>query len=299
MIKKNRRLSAEDVIIDSLVYLFSIVVIIATVYPFFYVIVISFNEGIDTARGGIYFWPRSFTIENYQTVFSDDAWVNAFIISVLRTVIGTILGVALTSIVAYALSHDTLRFRKLYFLALIVSMYFDGGIIPYYIILRSLGLLNTFAVYVVPPMLNGFLVLVMVAFFRELPSSLEESARIDGANDLLIFVRLVVPLSKPVFATVSLFIGVFQWNSWLDSVFFVQRSDLRPLSYLMMEIINRSRITSMLSEMDVAMAATATQVTTISIQMTTIVVTVVPIVLVYPFLQKHFVKGVLIGAVKG
>ncbi len=294
-----RRISAEDIIIDSLVYIFAFVVMVATIYPFLYVVVISFNEGIDTARGGVYFWPRSFTLENYQAVFSDDAWTRAFFISVSRTVVGTLLGLALTSVVAYALSHQRLRFRKFYFLALIIAMYFNGGIIPFYIILRSIGLLDTFAVYVIPTMLNGFLVLVMVAFFRELPSSLEESARIDGASDLLIFVRIVVPLSKPVFATVSLFLGVAQWNSWLDSVFFVQRSDLRPLQYLMMEIINRSRITSMLSGMDMAMAATATQVTTISIQMTTIVVTVVPIILVYPFLQKHFVKGVLIGAVKG
>ncbi len=291
--------SAEDWILDTLIYSFAAVVFIATLYPFYYVLVVSFNEGIDSTRGGVFLWPRSFTFENYMAVFSDDAWTRAVLISVLRTVVGTVLGVSLTSMVAYALSHDNLRGRKIYFLAIIVSMYFNGGIIPYYVTLRALGLLNTFWVYVVPTMLNGFLVLVMVAFFRDIPKSLEESAHIDGANDLQIFVRIVLPISKPVLATVSLFFGVAQWNAWLDSVLFVRSPDLRPLSFLMMEVINSSRISAMMSGMDVSMAATATQVTTLSIQMTTIVITVVPIVLVYPFLQKHFVKGVLLGSVKG
>lgn len=289
----------EDIILDTIIYIMAAIVMIVTIYPFYYIVILSFNEGIDSTRGGIYLWPRAFTLQNYMAVFSDESWLRAAYISVSRTVVGTLLSVSLTSMVAYALAHENLRFRKIYFMALIVSMYFSGGIIPYYVTLRALGLINTFWVYIIPSMLNGFLVLVMVAFFREIPTSLEESAIIDGANDLQVFIRIALPVSKPVLATVSLFFGVGQWNAWLDSVLFVRSADLRPLSFLMMEIINSSRITSMISGMDASMAASAAQVTTLSIQMTTIVITVVPIVLVYPFLQKHFVKGVLLGSVKG
>jgi putative aldouronate transport system permease protein len=289
--------SAEDWVIDIVNFFVMLSVIIITVYPFYYALIISFNEGIDAIKGGIYIWPRKFTLENYTTFFTDPKWRLSFLISIARTVIGTTLGIFFTGLVAYGLSFKNLKFKKVYLTMVIVAMYFSGGIIPYYVVLRGLNLLNKFAVYVIPTMLDLFFLLVAISFFSEIPNELGESARIDGANELKIYFRLILPISKPLFATMALFIGVGQWNSWVDSAYFVQNSNLRTLTYRMMEIIN---LTSMPKDsLSAAASSAVSSVTTFSIQITAVVVTIVPIMCSYPFLQRHFVKGVMLGAVKG
>jgi len=211
-------------------------------------------------------------------------------------VTGTCIGVFLTCIVSYGLSFERLLFRKFYMTVLIIAMYFSGGIIPYYVNLRNLRLINTFWVYIVPEALNIFFVLVGISFFKQIPSEVFDSAYVDGANDLIIFLKLVLPVSKPFLATIALFIGVEQWNNWFHSAFFIHDKKLYTLSYLMMEVINKTQLGGNVMS---GGGRRSTAVTSFSLQTAAIVIATVPIVCAYPFLQKYFVKGIMIGSVKG
>lgn len=267
-----------------------------TIYPFYYILIISLNSGIDATRGGIYLYPRAFTFENYEKILSDPKWINALMVSAFRTIVGTGLSVFFTSMVAYGLSHKNLIFGKGYYRIVIFSMYFSGGLIPYYILLNNMGLTNTVWVYIIPSLLNCFLVLIMISFFREISPALRESACIDGANDLKIFLQIIIPVSKPVLATAVLFNAVAQWNAWIDSAYFVSDPNLRTMSYLMMEIINRSQVSNVRDAQSAFRAST--NVTTRSIQSAVIIISTAPILLTYPFLQKYFVTGIMLGSVK-
>lgn len=286
----------KDLLFDSFIYAALFVIMLSMLYPFYYVLIASFNKGTDTLLGGVYLWPRNFTFENYKIFLSDPKWLSAFLVTVARTVSGTLLGLLLTSLVAYALSHRELLFSKTYFTIIIFAMYFSGGLIPYYVVLRSIGLLNSFAVYIVPSMLNTFFLLIAISFFREIPGELKESAHIDGAGELVIFFKIILPVSTPVLATMALFMGVGQWNSWLDSAYFVQSESLRTLTFRMMEVINQSN--APMDSLAVANRPTS-GVTSFSLQVTSMVVSIVPIICVYPFLQKYFVHGIMLGSVKG
>lgn len=281
---------------DGFIYTVLFVIMLIMLYPFYYVLIASFNKGSDSLLGGVYLWPRSFTLENYKMFVDDPKWYRAFMVTVVRTVSGTALGLLLTSLVAYGLSHRDLMFSKLYFAIIIFAMYFSGGLIPYYVVLRSIGLLNSFGVYIIPSMLNTFFLLIAISFFREIPGELKESAHIDGAGEFVIFFRIILPVSMPLLATMALFMGVGQWNSWLDSAYFVQSENLRTLAFRMMEVINKSN-----SPMDAIAAANSASagVTSFSLQVTAMVVSIVPIICVYPFLQKYFVHGIMLGSVKG
>ena len=273
-------------------------ILVVTFYPFYYVVIQSFNEGSAAVGGASFLYPTKFTFENYASFFTDMKWMRALGVSVARTVIGTCMGLFFTSIVSYSLSFKHLALRKLYMTLIIISMYFSGGIIPYYVLLRTLGLLNTFFVYIIPGMLNAFFVLVGISFFSEIPSELYDAARVDGANEGVVFFKLVLPISKPFLATIALFLGVEHWNQWFDAAFYVQPKDLKTMSFLMMELINKSRISAAMSAADMA-ARGSSSVTPFSIQTAAMVVSVLPIICVYPFLQKYFVKGIMIGSVKG
>ncbi|KFN09129.1 carbohydrate ABC transporter permease [Paenibacillus macerans] len=288
----------KDFLFDSVIYIVLFIIMLTMLYPFYYVLIASFNKGSDTLLGGVYLWPRSVTLENYKVFLDDPKWYRAFLVTVARTISGTALGLLLTSLVAYALSHRDLLFSKTYFTIIIFAMYFSGGLIPYYVVLRSIGLLNSFAVYIVPSMLNTFFLLIAISFFREIPGEMKESAHMDGAGELVIFFRIILPVSTPVLATMALFMGVGQWNSWLDSAYFVQSENLRTLTYRMMEVINKSN--SPMDAIAVANSASASAgVTSFSLQVTSMVVSIVPIICVYPFLQKYFVHGIMLGSVKG
>lgn len=295
--RKFLKSSWEDKIFDS-VNIFALTIIgIVTTYPFYYLVIMSFNNGLDSVVGGIYFWPRQFTLENYATFLNDPKWVKAFFVSVARTFIGAALTVWFTCLAAYALAQRQLVFRKIYFTFFIIAMYTSGGLIPYYVVLRGLNLLDTFWVYVLPSAVNIFFLIVAVSFFREIPAEIEESARIDGASELGIYMRLILPMSKPLLAAMGLFVGVGQWNSWVDSAYFVSSENLRTLTYRMMEVINQGMTpTDFLSA---ERAAAVTSVTTFSMQVTSMVIAILPILFVYPFLQKYFVKGIMLGSVKG
>jgi putative aldouronate transport system permease protein len=276
-----------------------ILVTIVTIYPFYYVTILAFNDAVDATLGGIYFWPRRFSLNNFTKLLGDKDWANAIFISVSRTVIGTALGLICTSIVAYAFSFNHVIGKKVYYRIFIFTMYFSGGMIPFYVLLRAIHMLNTFWVYVIPGMLNVYYMLIMINFYRGIPASLYESAWLDGAGDLRVYLNITLPLSKAPLATIALFFAVGQWNSWLDSVYYVQKASLRPLAYLMMDVINRSALMTTVSQgASYNMGASAITTTTTSLQMAAMVIAVFPILAVYPFLQRYFVKGVMIGSIK-
>ena len=290
-------------VFDTVNTILLIIIVIMTLYPFYLVYILAFNDGLDAARGGIYFFPRRPSLENFYNLLLSDKWVRGLYISIMRTLIGTVVGVAFTAMVAYGMSFRNLVFRKGYFMYIIFAMYFSGGLIPTFVLYRNLGIMNTFWVYIIPFMFSTFFMIVMVSFFQEIPSSLYEAAKIDGADDVRTFVRIILPLSGPILATAALFMGVNHWNQWIDSAYFVTDSNLRTLSFLMMEIINRSMIdritqTGGMDISDHVLGQAATTVTTRSLQMAAMVISVTPIIMIYPFLQKFFVKGIMLGSVK-
>ncbi|MCA1029515.1 carbohydrate ABC transporter permease [Bacillus timonensis] len=268
-----------------------------TLYPIWYVLVNSLNDGLDAMKGGIYWWPREFTLENYKAVFANDGIVTAFGVTIAKTVIGTFTHVFFTAMVAYALSRKELYGRKYYMIIGIITMFFSGGLIPYFLLIRDLGLFDNFLVYIIPTLFNFFHLIIFVSFFRELPTSLEEAAKMDGANDFMIFLKVVIPLSMPVIATIALFQGVYQWNDYFAGVIFVNNPDLHPIQTYLYKVVAESSSNQMM--MNAPGGITTRTVTSQSIKLATMVVTTLPIVLVYPFLQKYFVKGMLIGSIKG
>lgn len=294
--RRNRTL--EDIVLDTINYTMLFLALVVTFYPFYFILIMSFNEGLDAQRGGIYFFPRAFTLENYATFLKDPQWLNAIVVTAIRTVIGTILTILLTCVVAYGLSFKELLHRKFYMMLIIISMYFPAGLIPYYVVLKQIGLINSFWVYIFPGMLNLFFVLVAISFFQDIPKELRESCLLDGANEFRIFISMVIPVSMPLIATMALFVGVGHWNSWFDSAFFVPtKKNLRTLGYVLVSVINKSQTSGSVTGMAAGQKATTT--TSLSIQMTAMIIAVAPIMCVYPFLQRYFVKGIMIGAVKG
>jgi putative aldouronate transport system permease protein len=291
------RKTIEDRFLDTIVYIFLGIVFFITAYPFYLSLVLSFNDGLDAAKGGVYFWPRSFTLENYRTFFNDQKWILGFGVTALRTVTGTTVTTLFTAMVAYGLAYEKLIGRKVYIAIAIFCLYFSGGLIPYYMTLKALKLLNNFLVYIIPTGLSLFYAIVAISFFKALPKELHESAVIDGAGEFKIFARIILPVSKPLLATIAIFTGVGHWSSWFDSAFFVQNKNLRTLGYLLMEVINRSNISG--SVQSLAMASTHATITPLAVQVTAMVISVFPIMVIYPFLQRYFVTGLTLGSVKG
>lgn len=287
----------EDYVINIINYSILIFVGFITLYPFYYAVVCSFNNGMDLLLGGVYLWPRKFSLDSYAEFLKDSSWQNAFFISVARTVVGTTFSVLLTCIFSYGLSRKNLMFRKFYIFLVVFTMYFSGGLIPYYVLLRNLGLPNTFWVYVIPGMVNSFFTITGINFFNSIPESMIESARISGAKEIQIFLKIIIPVSLPFIATISLFVAVGHWNSWLDSAYYVRNANLQTLAFKMMTTINKVMANS--AEVGTAgQISTANTTTGFTIQATAMVVSMFPILCVYPFLQKYFVQGMMLGSVK-
>lgn len=281
-------------------YIFLVLISFAFLFPFWRVVVLSVNDGLDASMGGIYFWPRLFTLDNYIVIFSRNDITNAYFITIGRTVIGTILSILLMSMMAYGLSKNVVRGRKIINIMLIITMFFSGGLIPTYLLYRSLGLLDSFWVYVFPCLYGAGSIFIFRSFFRALPMELEESAKIDGANDLKVFMKIVFPLSAPIIATMSLFIAVGHWNDYMSGVLYISNRNLAPLQTLLYWIISEADSAKMvlqgsgnLNDMQ------NSHITSQAIRMATLVTVILPIMCIYPLLQKHFVKGIMIGSLKG
>ncbi|GKS14647.1 ABC transporter permease [Paenibacillus chitinolyticus] len=291
-----KRKTAGEAIFDGLNGLVMLLVCFVTLYPIWYVLVHSFNNGTDAMQGGIYWWPRVPSLDNYRAVFENTGIMKAMGITVAKTVIGTAAHVFFTSMVAYAFSRRELVGRRAYLMLGTVTLFFSGGLIPTYLLIRDLGLLDSFWVYILPAMFNFFDLIIFLAFFREIPAGLEEAAKIDGAGDFTIFCRVVLPVSMPVVATIALFHGVYQWNDYFTGMIYINNSDLQPIQTFLYRVVAQSSSNQMLAA---APGGMAKNVTSQSIKLATMVVTTLPIVLAYPFLQRYFVKGFMIGSIKG
>lgn len=280
-------------------YTFIIFLCIITLYPFVYVFMYSISDGVAASAKTITFYPIKPTLINYKTVFANKGIMSAFLISIARTLIGSILHVFVTAMAAYSISKKDLLWRKGIMIFFIIPMYFSGGLLPYYVLVTKLGLQNNFLVYILPMVFNGFHMLIFKVFFEQIPRSIEESAKIDGAGDFTVFYQIVIPASLPVIATIFLFIGVAHWNSWFDAFLFITKPNLYPLQTLLQKIILESQTKSMIDIMKMMDQSTKSKITPEAIKMATLMVATVPILIVYPFMQKYFVKGMMIGAVKG
>lgn len=289
--------SKNEKIFDVLNTTFMILFCFIILYPVWYTLVLSFNDGTDAMLGGIYFWPRKFSLENYLTVVQTPGIFKSFGITIARTVIGVITHVFFTAMVAYGLSKRELKGRKLYLTIGIITMFFSGGLIPSFLLIRDLKLLDNFLVFIIPTLFNFFDLIIFQSFFRELPKSLEESAYIEGANEFQIFLKVVLPLSMPVLATIALFNGVYHWNDFFTGVLYINNPDLQPIQTFLYKVISQSSSSQMMNAMP-ANLTNAAQTTSESIKLATMVLTTFPIICTYPFLQKYFVKGMLLGAVK-
>jgi putative aldouronate transport system permease protein len=294
-----RTKSSGDIVFTGFVYAFLFLVFIATFYPFWNILVLSLNSAEDTIRGGVYFWPRVFSLTSYVQILGDQEIINGVKVTLARTLIGTPLAVLVISLLSYPLSKRDLVGGKFITLFFIFTMYFGGGLIPYYMILKSLHLIDTFWVYIAPGLMNVFFMILVRTFIQQLPGELDESAKMDGANDLQIFVKIVLPLTTPVLATIGLFTAIGHWNSWFDSYVFTYKPELKTLQAVLVKILNQYQTSSMVSDaQQMADSAKRLAVSSDSIRMAATIVATLPIVIVYPFLQKYFVKGMTVGAVK-
>lgn len=298
---KKKPLLKRATTIDYVLAIVMLFVIVVTLYPFLNVLAISLNDATDTARGGLHIFPRAFTWQNYQEVFSsNNNLLLAFRNSVLRTAIGTVTATFSCAVLAYVLSRKDFVFRRHINILLTLTMYVSGGLIPGYLLIRELGLINNFAVYIIPALISAFNVIVIRSFIDDIPDALEESARIDGASDFTIFLRVIMPLCMPVLATIALFVAVGQWNSWFDTYLYARsNTNLTTLQFELMKIMdNASSYTasdvSRMNQQGTQIARTTPE----SIKMAITIIATVPILVVYPFLQKYFVSGLTLGAVK-
>ena len=301
-----RQTQISNIIFDAIIFLALAFVVVATVYPFWNTIAISFNDGFDSLKGGIKLWPRKFTWQNYADLFTTDEIFHAGIISVSRTILQTVFCVYCTAMLAYALSRKEFVLRKPLTSIVVISMYINAGLIPGYMLMKNLHLIGKFAVYVVPCLVDVFNFILVRTYINGLPDSFVESARIDGANEFKIFMQIIMPLIVPSIAMISLFVAVGAWNSWFDTYLFCSnKPELHSLQYVLMSYLqasqNQSSSASDAGSMAVAAAGGSTssgRTTPLSIRSSITVVATLPILVVYPFVQKYFVVGMTIGGVK-
>lgn len=296
------RKTAGDLVFDGVNCVIMIFLIVVTLYPFWNTLVYSLNSSLDSLRGGLYLWPRKFTLSNYTLILSQQNIYWASVLSVLRASIGALANVMCTVVIGYALTQKTFVLNRFYAYLFVFSMYFSGGLIPSYFLIRDLHLLNNFMVYILPGIVSAWNIMVVRSYISGLPASLVESARIDGASELKIIFSIIFPLSMPVVACIILFVAVGQWNSWFDTMLYCGNNQaLSTLAYELQKVLQTSQSLSTQQSMSQALipAAMRNVITPQSVRATMTIITIIPIICVYPFLQKYFVKGLTLGGVKG
>lgn len=278
-----------NVVNTVLLVLFTLLIVI----PVWNIVISSFASNEALNEGGFVFWPKQLSLDNYKAVFQDDNLWHAMLISVLKTGVGVVTHTLFCAVFAYPLSKRYLKGRKLYSAMGIITMFFGGGMIPTYLLMRSLGLLDSFWVYIIPMLFSYYDVVILMNFFRQIPASLEESARIDGASEWRTFVSIVLPLSKPALATIALFNGVFQWNDFMTTKLYINNEALYPLQMRLYNIIVQSQAAS-----DIGFGQVVLDSSSRGLRLATIMITIAPILILYPFVQRFFVSGTMLGAVK-
>ena len=286
--KRRVRMYVSDYIIYIFLFLFALI----TFYQLWYVIIGSFSNGQQYASGGVFLWAKWFTFANYQVIFRDTTFWSAFRNSVLRTATGVVVELLFTAAVAYAMTNKYLRCRNAYYWIFIFTMFFSGGIVPMYLLLRVIGLYDSFWVYIITSMFSVYNMLIISNFYRGIPYSLYEAAELDGAGELTIWATVYMPLSKPVLATVSLWIAVEHWNSYMGTMLYTEAGEWTlTLQYYLKQLINEASGSSGTEYAD--------EVTAKTVSYAGIIVALIPIMCFYPFIQKHFTKGIIIGSLKG
>lgn len=297
MNKKRMKYSTNDIIFYVCNAIIMTLFVIITLYPVLNTVAISFNDGVDAVRGGVHLIPRKFSLQNYKVVLSMQSMKTAVVVTVLRTVIGTLLALGANALLSFIISRKRFLFQSQLSLFWVITMYVNGGMIPVLLLYKSLHLTNTFWVYIIPGMVSAFNMLVVRTYMKGIPDSLEESAQLDGAGYMTIFLRIISPLCKPVYATVALFVAVGQWNSWFDAMLYNRTAgQYTTLQYELMKLLSSAMQQS--GSATTSQSGTANVVTPVSIRSAATVVTMLPIVCLYPFLQRYFVTGLTIGGVK-
>ena len=292
----NNKKTGADRAFSVFIAIFMIIFVVVTLYPVLNTLAISFNEGTDALKGGIYLWPRKFTLKNYVTILQKNNLITGAVVTVARTVIGTLLSLVLNAILAFIVSRPRFLFRKQLSLFWVITMYVNGGMIPTFILYKNLHLTNTFWVYIVPGVISAFNMLVIRTYMTGLQNSLVESAQLDGAGYTTIFIKIISPLCKPVYATVALFVAVGQWNSWFDAMLYNRMSgEYTTLQYELMKLL--SSVTNQGASAE-SMKNAVGAVTPTSVRAAATIITMLPIICIYPFLQNYFVAGLTLGGVK-
>jgi putative aldouronate transport system permease protein len=282
-------------IFNSVNYLLLLLISLITIIPFVYIVAVSFASPAEVARGGLLLFPSEFSMGAYKYIFSTDTMIRSILVSIYITVFGTFINLLFTSFTAYPLARSTLRGRRTILLLVLVTMLFSGGLIPTYFVVKYFGMINTYWSLMIPSAISAFNLIVLKNFFQQIPDGLEDSAKIDGCNDLGILFRIVLPLSMPAMATFGLFYAVGHWNTFFNAVMYINDTEKFPVQIVLRQIVllSQDRIGDATTQQD------PTDYLPQTIRMASIVVATIPIVLVYPFLQKHFAKGVMLGSVKG
>ena len=277
-------------------YIFFTLLCIVMVYPFWHVIMMSLSSVEATAKGGVFLWPKGFNLETYAKVFNDPSIWSGYFTTILVTLSGTFFGTLFTATTAYPLSKKYLPFSKAMLLLVLFTMLFSGGMIPGYLLMKNLGLIDNRLSLILPGLVSAYNVIIMKSFFQSLPESLEESAKIDGATEVTVFWKIILPLSKATIATIALFTAVGYWNDYFSTVLYINTKERWALQAVLRYMLTNTN--QAMQSVGVSVAA-ATNVTAATIKSASVVVATVPILCVYPFVQKYFVKGVMIGGVKG
>ncbi|MEW2477307.1 carbohydrate ABC transporter permease [Micromonospora gifhornensis] len=298
---RRRKWTTERIIFTTLNTTFLLALAAVMVYPLLNTLAISLNDGMDAVRGGIGIWPRDFSLQNYNVVFNMHTIYQAFFMSVLKTVVVVATNLFFTSMLAYALSRTEFIFRRPITVIFVLTMYFDAGLIPNYLLIKDLGMLNTFQAYWVPTIISAFNLIILRTYMKSIPEEIIESARMDGAGEFRTWWQIVMPLCKPALAVVGLFVAVGSWNAWLDTLLYASGNPaLTTLQYELQKLLSSSMNAGVNSVAATGAASSGGQVTTpIALRSAITMVAAVPILFVYPFLQKHFVSGLMIGSVKG
>lgn len=294
-----RRLGRDrgDLLFDSVVVFLMVMLCIITLYPVIYVFSISISSLSAIEHKDVWLWPIGFNLSAYKLLLRNEDIPISFINSVIYTFVGTAYSMLLTVCGAYALSRKWLKGRNFFMLLIAFVMLFDGGLIPTYLLVRDLGLLNKRLVMILPAAVSVWNLIVMRTSMQEIPDSIEESAKIDGANDLTILFKIMIPMVIPVIATIALFYGVAKWNAWFNAMIYLSNRKMFPL-----QLISRSILTSMTDQAlnrSNNLSGDDFAITPLSFRSALMVVTIIPLLLVYPFIQRFFIKGIMIGSIKG
>ncbi len=290
MVKYKKNMA--DYIFNAVNYFILLVVGLITVLPFYYILMGSFSPITDIVGGKLILWPSKFTIEAYRLTLNTNIIPDAYKVTLFISVVGTLISMVLTVVGAYVLSKRYLPGRNIMTLFIVITMLFNGGLIPFYLTVNSVGLMNSVWALIIPSCISSYNMIVMRNFFQGIPNSLEESAVIDGCSQMGVLTKIILPISKPVLATIALFYMVGYWNSFFQAIIFISDQKLWPLQLVLRQVLLQSQVENLLLDNRGALP-------TETIKMAMIIITVLPILFVYPFLQKYFVKGLLIGSVKG